>query len=800
MQVRIKAIDIHAFRGIPDLELELNGKSLLVKGENGTGKSSIVEAMEFFFTGKLSYFEGEGTKTLSLRRHVPHKNFGENDANIKITFNPDSVSLCRTFENQPSPPKQFGNYFQVAQRGTFILRRMQILKFITSTPSNRFRAIASIIGIEPLDDAELEMKRLYEELDAGIQSKRERISQVIEDISKLIGKDISESTEVLSVLNNKLQKVQLPTIKSLDEVDKSAEEMLKTFREPSDLNQIMKLNETLEGLKALHIDYKKLAEEICDLNGKVELLLQNQTKRELSIRDLLIKGQQAIEADERDICPLCGQPINREELLKQINKRLQTLSKLSDEASEIRRKSVGIEEKLNYIIDKLKSIASNFKSFPALKDEEKKVVGKVEFLEDFVKNIKSAKELEERISVHEFDQNRVELKKILDSSKTKCQRLLDKIGVPEDWKEKLNVIRLIEQVKSKTGELTEIQRELVMKERYFSLAKKIYFVFSETKKAKITAIYNAITVNLNAFYSMLHPNDPHKNLEINVSSTRRASTELKMESFGRKNEDPRAFTSEGHQDSLGLCIFLAFVKKFNKGCNLVVLDDVVSTIDAQHRELICKLLFTEFKDYQLIITTHDEVWYEQLRSHQRAYGIDGDFRNLEIIRWEPDMGPVIEPYKSRWERIQEKINSSDKVGAGVEGRIYLEGLLKQICEATIARVPFRRNGKYMVSDLWYPVKKRFGKLVENGKFKAKVLQQFQELDATIIMANLLLHDNPLIDTVSIKEVERFCKSIHELDKIFRCPQCGSFLRYYEDLKIVKCSKPKCKNPIEISCH
>ena len=58
MQIRLKTIGIHAIRGIPDLELELDGKSLLLEGENETGKSSIVDAIEFFFTGKISHLEG----------------------------------------------------------------------------------------------------------------------------------------------------------------------------------------------------------------------------------------------------------------------------------------------------------------------------------------------------------------------------------------------------------------------------------------------------------------------------------------------------------------------------------------------------------------------------------------------------------------------------------------------------------------------------------------------------------------------------------------------------------------------
>ena len=110
MPTKIKAINIRAFRGIPDLELELDGKSLLLGGENGAGKSSIVEAIEFFFTGKISHLEG--IRGLSLQRHGPHVNFGPDDVSAEITFDPGSISLNRTFASAPSPPAQFKDYFQ----------------------------------------------------------------------------------------------------------------------------------------------------------------------------------------------------------------------------------------------------------------------------------------------------------------------------------------------------------------------------------------------------------------------------------------------------------------------------------------------------------------------------------------------------------------------------------------------------------------------------------------------------------------------------------------------------------------
>ena len=323
--------------------------------------------------------------------------------------------------------------------------------------------------------------------------------------------------------------------------------------------------------------------------------------------------------------------------------------------------------------------------------------------------------------------------------------------------------------------------------------------FSETKKAKIQEIYNTIQADMQSFYSVLHSNEPHKNIELTVALGRRASTEIRIESFGRKGEDPRALTSEGHLDSLGLCIFLAFVKKFNENCSLIVLDDVVTTVDSRHRENVCKLVLENFGDKQLIITTHDDLWYEQLNASIRAYLMDGIFKKLSIVNWDINIGPKIIPYKPRWERIQEKIASGDKTGAGNEGRRYLEWILKQICEVMNAPVPVTNWERGMVGDLFPHAKNRITNLVEDETYKKKVEDTFTELERTTILGNILSHDNPLADKVSMDEVDRFCKCVEKLHKAFLCPNCKHSLRYSPDLKIIRCSNTKCDNPFEVRC-
>jgi len=271
MAVKIKTINIHAFRGIPDLEIQLDGKNLLLRGENGTGKSSIVEAIEFFFTGKISHLEG--IRGLSLQRHGPHVNYDANDVNVGLTFNPGSVSLNRTFESSFSPPEQFKEYFEITQKGIFILRRSQILTFIMSNPADRFRAIGSIIGIEPLDAIELEMMRVRDNLKGEIDSKEDKINELISNLSTIIEKDISKVEDILLALNEMLQEANLPLIKSLKDVDKHAEEMLKTVKKAESIDRIGVLNEVFEITKTKLIS-REIIGELNDFNNKVKNLLQ----------------------------------------------------------------------------------------------------------------------------------------------------------------------------------------------------------------------------------------------------------------------------------------------------------------------------------------------------------------------------------------------------------------------------------------------------------------------------------------------------------------------------------------------
>lgn len=795
MQERIKSINIHAFRGICDLPLELDGKNLVLRGENGTGKSSIVEAIEFFFTGKVALFER--TQGLSLRRHVPHIDFNPEEVNIEVTFNPGTVNLNRTFISSPIPPTNLEEYFQIAQNSIFILRRSQLLEFILSKPAERFRTIGNIIGIDYLDNIELEMKRLYDKLNADVQFKKEEINEIIKDLSKIFNKQISNVEDVLLFLNEILKQNNLPLLGSLNEVDKHAEEMLKVVKKADSINKINCLSEILNELKTPFI-HNELIGKIETFSEKINQLMKKRSRLELSLSQLLKTGNIVISEEELDVCPLCEQKIDRDATLNRINVRLKTLLGLSTKVSEVRIESALIKNELNLLLNRINKIISKIDLLIKLNPEKQKITKILGYLEDFINKIENAKELNEVISVQEFLKQKDKIEVILKILQTKSRKMFDEMGLTDDEKKLLEVVRLIERARNKNRDLAKAISILNQINRYYRIAEIIYLKFSEVKKEKIQEIYNSIEGDVERYYRTLHKNDPHKNIGLRISSAKRTrSAELKIESFGQASEDPRAFCSEGHLDSMGLCIFLAFVNKFNDKCSLLILDDVVSTIDAKHRDHICKLLLKEFKEKQLIITTHDALWFEQLRSSQRAYSVEGNFKNMSLIDWNVDMGPKIRPYKPRMEQIQYKISNGDKKGAGNEGRQYLEWLLERIGINIDSQAPIRLTGKYEIRDLFNPVRNRIEKLIKDPTIKSNFLYDFQEIERTGIMGNILSHNNPLAESVSIEEVKRFCNCVNKLHERFLCPTCKHFIIYNRDFGIIRCSNSKCINPIEI---
>lgn len=789
--LKIKNLKASWFRGIVETNLELNGKSLILFGENGDGKSSFVDALEFLFKSQVSHLEE--AQTTSTARHVPHiLCVKKEDCAVEIEFQDGSV-INRNFKKGLSQiPSHVQSYFQHGAESPFILRRKYLLDFILTQPAPRYQRLASLIRISDLEEVELSLMRKKDQLQDEVISIKHALENIQKQSEQLLGKPVESEKQLLAILNEKLENYKQTRLNSFDEIQQRKTEVVAHTKKPEEIQMATEIN------KAIGIT-DQLNEKISTFEKhkgfwqKIETLQKDKGKlKELMFKQLLEHGQHLIQQSDLNKCPLCFQPINRDEVLSAIEERLRSLTHITKQVDEIKTLRLSLQSDLEEMIVNTEVLVKTLKNtgykddlkvMNDFREDQKKLNDNIN--QDFITmKIGSFKETYNKI----FS---AEIKKFLQEIGLKwLQSKHKKLTPTEKDKKAVQVIDLLTGSAEIRKKYVDLTAKLKLRERVAEQIEVIYKCFLETKHAEVQQIYDTLQNDFTNYYQILHPDEEQKDIQLVVKPERRGSAEIRSKFYDRENEDPRGFNSEAHLDSLGLCIFLAFVKHFNMAFPLIILDDVISSIDATHRNRISDLIYKEFTDHQFLITTHDHIWFEELHAAQRAFSVENKFSNLKIIRWSLEEGPIIDKYKPRWEEIEEKINDGDKEGAARVGRRSLEWFCYEMCVGLQASVLLKRDNKYELGDLYNPFVTRVKKLLP--KFHEDNKSIFQKLEKNIIFGNILSHNNPKAGNVSIKEVKDFVDSLFQVYSFFSCEVCSNLVQYYQKAQLIKCSCGKGK--------
>ncbi len=145
--MRIKKITIKSFRGIPKTLainiplINTNPVSLLILGDNGVGKSSIIDAIEFCLQGHVYQ-----TKFLDLKFMPSIASFFTSDPPMVEIILDNNEKISRNIINDEqgllTDIKRAHKYFSISP---FVLRRHDILKFINSSEAERTLIFANYL-------------------------------------------------------------------------------------------------------------------------------------------------------------------------------------------------------------------------------------------------------------------------------------------------------------------------------------------------------------------------------------------------------------------------------------------------------------------------------------------------------------------------------------------------------------------------------------------------------------------------------------------------------------------------------
>ena len=315
-------------------------------------------------------------------------------------------------------------------------------------------------------------------------------------------------------------------------------------------------------------------------------------------------------------------------------------------------------------------------------------------------------------------------------------------------------------------------------------AASVFEHYGTVSTAVLEGIYDKVQKDFTEYYSFINRDDEEKFEGKLTPSVGKLAIDVDF--YGRGKFPPGAYHSEGHQDSMGLCLYLALMKHMlGDGFTLAVLDDVLMSVDAGHRREVCTLLKQKFPKTQFILTTHDPVWLKFMDTEKLIQG------SISFGGWTVDSGPQVWKEDDVWKQIDDKLAKADVPGAAAALRRYLEFVSTILADNLRARVEYHGNGQYDLGDLWPAIlaawKARlqeardsaasWGKDVKDAEvLQADAKQKVAATKSEEWMINKAVHFNAWAALQS-KEFAAVAATFQALLKSMQCanPKCGEFV-------------------------
>lgn len=167
---------------------------------------------------------------------------------------------------------------------------------------------------------------------------------------------------------------------------------------------------------------------------------------------------------------------------------------------------------------------------------------------------------------------------------------------------------------------------------------------------------------------------------------------LKIEYFNKKIENYHNFLNEARLSALAISIYFAIIKKqFDKleanSLKILVLDDLLISLDMNNRLNLIDILKNEFSDFQIFFFTHDKGFFEILKDKMswKAYEVYVDTHEdgFEI--------PFVKQSLNYFETAQKYFNEYDYPACANYLRKEVERIKKLINQNDIDGVPIDRS-------------------------------------------------------------------------------------------------------------
>ena len=790
--MKLKQIDIKGLRGIKEsLSLELNGKSVVLYGDNGMGKSSISDAIEWFYTNKVAHLSGTEIDLKDALRNASLKEDFVSEATLKF-IKKSGFDTGKTLfykrgkleQDYTVKSDEIRDYLVKSKEENLLLRYKSLNDFVDITKGDKLKYLSDIIGFSEVTKKKEVLRKAFTSIKTEIKNQNfeGQINGQKAILIDKIGAAVSQNNDLFEIIKTKIAPLKTKIkIESIEDIDallkhlKSAtnEKLLKenTFLEKVQTGLIGLQNEVI----TINTHYDNYYDEFQKIASDVEGIIK------IYIGDLLKSGDKVIKKfHKEESCPLCLQPKDKDELRTEIAERLKEIEEAEKKLKAFQKaqeliKSISIE-RIKRIELLLFEPLFKFPENEELKKHLESIKGKLKVIEtaSLVKpssgdKIQDSKSIAFNVSDFLF----------LDDLAARIKKLKETIKKDN----KTEIYANISASKDAFLKIKALEKEKKILEKQSSSLSIIYNEFIKVQKEGLENFIDSFSSKINEYYQYMNPDEPFQEIKIVTMGEDDELNGITIEYKYNGNwvSPPQKYFSESHLNCFGISFFLASVDAFNDVNEFIVLDDVISSFDSNHRKRFAELLFEKFSKRQIILLTHEEEWF---RNFVKPLAKKKGWLVNEI-KWTEAKGTHFEESKADIKsRIEKKLSESEVDGLGNPIRQYLESSLKEICMNLDVKVSFRPNEineKRMPDELINELKSRI-------KSKSKDLKEYyptiERVANSSILGNLLSHHNPF--NPKIGDLKAFWADIQEMENIFYCQEndCRKTAVSYRNLDTV----------------
>lgn len=757
--MRIRAIQLSWFRGAADpVSLEPDCKSMVVYGDNGSGKSSFVDAVEHALNnGKIGHlaheYSGKRQEKAIPNTHKPQ----DRKTELKIKFKDDSeLKTVITLDGFSTSSGAEAVAMHLWDYRRTVLRQDEVAAFIHNTKGGKYSALLPLLGLHKMEVMAENLRQLAQSVE--VQSKLKETKATLKEV------EIKRKATFGADSDDQI----LTKIQELHETHCTGKAATKdALCRCNELKAALdrRIAGSSEDLRR-HVTLQAAAE--FDLKGQVDAVRSASVTLASAVEPLIAEKLEVLQStgafvdklkDEKGVeCPACGRSISVDAFQAHVKEERERLNEIID-TFNTRKAAIGA------LGDSVKSLGSNLGKADVESWRDELAKGPLADNFAYLDGI-NAEELRASCGEEDLKAFESKLPPLIDAAASASK------DAPPDAQQ-LSTDNQIVEVGKAIIAATEQANAVASADALVSFIKSLENGIREEIRLRSQKVIGEISSDIQAMWATLHPGEAIEDVRLYIPKDADKAIDIGLKFHGVKQDSPRLTLSEGYRNSLGLSIFLAMAKREAVNDRPLFLDDVVVSLDRNHRGMIVELLERDFRERQVVILTHDREWYTELR-HQLE-GKSWGFKALmpyetprNGIRW----SHATTTFGDARAHLKDRPDS-----AGNDARKTMDVELALIAERLKIKLPYVRSDKNdkrtahdfldrLVADGQKCFQKKSG---NDYEVHTDAIHVFKEADRLLVSwANRASHTFDLVRPEATKLIDVCEKTL----KVFTCSSCG----------------------------